>query len=196
MTVVPDSKVPFYGFHIRYKTKTEQRRFIADHARIWLKFQHKRNSTGAVMVDIDDTLIDAYENVNHGFQYMKDLYDEASILFPLHIVTARPDEDHHAVMKMLSNRGFCIPPDRLHMLPTHLYGKDYSHVERFKWETYLKIGKIHNGVVARFGDKMWDVCHIRDLGSGSQLSHVTDRDCYVFMDPSMKGTMSCKLPGL
>ena len=197
--IAEDHKVPFPAFFVRHKNKTEQRRFIATQSLQWLKFQHERGCLGAIMVDIDDTLIDYNECVNNGFQYMKDLYRDAAVMFPLHIVTARPDEDHHSVMKMLATRGFSIPPDRLHMLPTHLYGKDYSHVERFKWETFLKIGKLHNGVVARFGDKMWDVAHIRDLSDSyrgsSQFSHVSDRDCYIFMDPSMKGTVSFKLPG-
>ena len=194
MTVVEDPKAPFPGYFVRYKTKTEQRMFVAFHAYNWLRYQYKRGSAGAIMVDIDDTLIDGNESVHHGFQYMKELYNQAGIMFPLHIVTARPRDDHHIVMKMLSARGFCVPPDRLHMLPTDHYGKDTKYVEDFKWKTCMEISRLHHGVVARFGDKLWDCAHIKSLRD--DLSHISDKDCYIFRDPRMKGCISYKLPGV
>ena len=146
MTIELDDTVSFPAYFVRCKTKTEQRKFVATHALHWLSFQKRQGSLGAVMVDIDDTLIDGNECVMHGFQFMKELFDEASVLFPVHIVTARPDDNHDVVMRLLQKRGFCIPPDRLHMLPAHLYGKDYKYVEEFKWNTFLKIGKAHKGL--------------------------------------------------
>jgi hypothetical protein len=193
LTVHTDPKVDFRAFHVRSRSKTDMRLFVATHALPWLQHQHRRGSSGAVMVDIDDTLIDGNENVVHGFQYMKALYNEVQLLFPLYVVTARPDEDRDKVMKMLHRRGFCIPIDRLLMLPTEHYNKDLAHVERFKWRSYLEIAQAHDGVVARFGDKLWDVAHHASLHT--YLSHVKDRDCYMFVDPNMKGTVSYKLPG-
>lgn len=96
-------------------------------------------------------------------------------------------------MKMLQSKGFCIPPDRLHMLPAALYGKDYKFVEEFKWKCFKDMALQHGGVVARFGDKLWDVAHLKSLRS--YLSHIKNKDCYVFMDPCLKGTFSAKLPG-
>ena len=193
--IVLDPRVDFFAYHVRYKLKTQQRQYISALAIAWIRFQKKRGCSGAVMVDIDDTLINGNEAVVHGFQYMKELYLAASLLFPLHVVTARPLDEHANVMKMLADRGFSIPPDRLHMLPTHLYDDDRvsSHVEKFKWQTALKIGKAHGGIVARFGDKLWDVAHYESLQT--YLKHVRDADCYVFMDPALQGTASFKLPG-
>lgn len=193
-TLISDDRVSFPAYYVRYKSKTDQRMFIAFHAIQWIRFQHKRRTLGCVMLDIDDTLIDGNENVVNGFQFMKDLYQEIQTMFPVHVVTARPHDDHARVMKLLLSRGFCVPPDRLHMLPTEHYGKDYYYVEEFKWNTFLTIAREHNGVVARFGDKMWDVAHKQSLTS--YLSHVQDRDCYIFLDPKQKGTASFKLPGL
>lgn len=189
-----DKNTHFALFHVKAKTKTEQRMFVAFHAYDWIRFQYKRGMAGAIMVDIDDTLIDGNESVNHGFQYMKELYNDVGVLFPVHVVTARPLEDHHIVMKMLKERGFVIPPDRLHMLPTEFYGRGNSHVENFKWKTFLAIAKQHGGVVARFGDKLWDVANAHTLHT--TLAHVKDEDCCIFYDPSMKGTVSYKLPGM
>lgn len=194
MNLAADPQVPFHALFVRgTRSKTEQRRFVATNALTWLKVQKKLGRTGAIMVDIDDTLIDGNESVAHGFQFMHLLYEEASLLFPIHIVTARPDDDHSNVMGLLKKKGFCIPPDRLHMLPANEYGKSLDHVERFKWNAFQKIRHLHGKVVARFGDKLWDVAHLDALHT--YLSHIHDRDCYIFMDPNLGHVYSAKLPG-
>ena len=193
MLVKMDENLPFPFYTVKCKTKKEQRQYVASHANMWLSLQKKRGAKGAVMIDIDDTLIDSNGNVRGGFEHMKELYLSKSLDFPFHIVTARPDDDHEYVMGMLSRRGFHVPPDRLHMLPAQHYGKAYSYVEDFKWKTFLKIAQQHSGCVARFGDKMWDVAHFEALKS--YLSHVDDKQSCIFLDPSQKGCVSYKLPG-
>lgn len=145
------------------------------------------------MVDIDDTLIDGNERVAHGFEFMKRLYEGASLLYPVHVVTARPDSDHASCMRMLRERGFSIPPDRLHMLPAHLYDGPSRHVEEFKWKCYCRMKAQHGGVVARCGDRLWDVAALSSLTT--YLSHVRDEDTYVFWDPVLCGCLSVKLCG-
>jgi hypothetical protein len=153
------------------------------------------------MVDIDDTLVDANETTRYGFESMLTMYQEASLLYPVHVVTARPDDQHGNVMQLLRSRGFSLPPDRLHMLPEHLYGKGHEHVERFKWGCFKNMMRTHGGVIARFGDMLWDVAALDSLhpsptaSEAGYLSHVKDGDCYMFMDPKMPGTASFKLPG-
>ena len=196
MLIIRDTQVSFPAYFIRgTRSKTEMRMFLALVAKSWLTFEYKKGKRGAVMMDIDDTLIDGRENVAHGFEFMQDLYKHLSVLFPIHIVTARPDDEHQNVMQMLVKKGFCIPTDRLHMLPAKFYGKDYSHVEDFKYDCYCRIVKRHGCVIARMGDKLWDVAHMKSL-RGGYLSHVKDKDCYLFKDPSMGPCVSCKLPGL
>lgn len=195
MHIVQDQKVTFPAYFIRgTRSKTDLRMFVARVTKQWLMFEYAQGTRGAVMIDIDDTLIDGRENVAFGFEFMHELYQYLSIYFPIHIVTARPDDEHTNVMKLLMKRGFCIPPDRLHMLPEELYGKDYCHVEDFKFNCFLRISKRHGCVVARLGDKLWDVAHMKSL-RGGYLSHVKDKDCFVFKDPMMGSCMSCKLPG-
>jgi hypothetical protein len=194
--LVKDTTLHFPAYLVCSTRKTEQRQFVASHATDWLALRKASGAKGAVMVDIDDTLIDGNESVGNGFQYMKSLYEKASKLFPVHVVTARPDDEHARVMQLLSTRGFSIPPDRLHMLPAALYGEDESHVVRFKWDAYQRIRHEHGGVVARIGDKLWDVAHIESMHADTgSLRHVRDEDCIVFSDPRQKGTVSYKLPG-
>lgn len=189
---VSDPKVPFPAYFVKAKSLTAMRQAVADHALTWLKMQNRRGSTGAIMVDIDDTLIDHSDSVRDGFQFMRHLFEEGGLMFPIHVVTARPLDQHSFVMRLLKEKGFCVQVDRLHMVPTHLYGNREA-TGLFKWNTYLKIGHMHNGVVARFGDTMWDVAHHSSLNT--YLKHVSQRSCYIFRDPSMKGTLSAKLPG-
>ena len=52
----------------------------------------------------------------------------------------------------------------------------------------------HGKVVARMGDKLWDVAHM-DAMRGGNMSHVADKDCYIFRDPRLNSCVSVKLPG-
>lgn len=195
LKLVRDPGPPFAAYFVQgTRSKTELRKYCAKCAESWLLFQQRHGLRGAIMLDIDDTLIDGKEAVAFGFEFMRELYDTLSIYFPIHIVTARPDDEHANVMKMLRSRKFHIPPDRLHMLPAHLYGKSYAHVEDFKFDCFQRLQKRHGRVVLRMGDKLWDVAHMASMRGGN-LSHVKDRECYVFYDPRMGSCMSCKLPG-
>lgn len=194
MQVVDDTKVDFPASFIKPDGhKQEQRKLVAEHALAWITYQKGVGARGCIIFDIDDTLINGKESVSGGFEFMVHMYTKVHKLFPVHIVTARPNEDHASCIDMLEAKGIVIPPDRLHMLPTHLWGQDTKYVEEFKWDCYKKCLKMHDGVVARFGDKLWDVAHIQSLRT--YLSHVHDRCCYIFFDPYLNGSLSGKLPG-
>lgn len=193
MQLVRDPKVGFPAYYVKARAKTEQRAFVAQHALLWLKFQHERGAAGCVVFDIDDTLIDGNEAVVHGFELMVQLFTTVGQWFPVHVVTARPDDRHAEVMRLLQRRGLHVPPDRLHMLPARLYDSPTRHVEEFKWGVHERLVRAHGAVIARFGDKLWDVAHYESLRT--YLGHVADRDAYVFFDPALRGTLSGKLPG-
>ena len=188
-----DERAPFHGFFLRHDTKTNLRRHEAEAAIVWLRVMKRLGKRGAILFDIDDTIIDGNECVRYGFEDMKELFTFASRHFPVYIVTARPDDQHGYVMSMLQKRGFSIPTDRMHMLPSEEYGRSSTYVEKFKMDSYRKIFNEQRGVLARFGDKLWDAAHIDALRT--TLSHVGDSHTYRFMDPRMPGTYSCKLPG-
>lgn len=176
------------------KRSYDQRRVVAEHAMMWIKSQKEMGVKGCVIFDIDDTLINGREAVTGGFEFMVHMYNMTQQLYPIHIVTARPDEDHSKCMDLLYSRGIQIPTDRLHMLPSKDYfSGDTRLVEKFKWKCYVDCHILHKGVVARFGDKLWDVAHINSLRG--YLRHVEDKHCYIFFDPDMKNTLSGKLPG-
>ena len=194
-TYAKDDTVDFAAHFVRARTKTDQRRFIAHASWLWVRLQQRRGVCGgAIMLDIDDTLIDGHERVDHGFEAMCDFVNVVSLSFPLHLVTARPKDQHDKVMALMRSRGVCVPPDRLHMLPTDLYNGPIRHVEEFKWETSKSISREHGGVLVRIGDRLWDVAHLRTLDAGT-FEHVQEKDSYIFRDPALRGTLSAKLTG-
>ena len=94
MHIEQDNRVDFPAYFVTGEGKTQQRKYMAGLAISWLSVQHERGAKGAIMVDIDDTLMDGNESVLNGFQYMHDLYINGGMLYPIHVVTARPDDDH------------------------------------------------------------------------------------------------------
>ena len=72
-------------------------------------------------------------------------------------------------------------------MPTHLYDRSTRHVDDFKWAVHQKLVDDHGAVLAKFGDKLWDVAHRSSLRS--YLGHVSDADCYLFWDPRLNGTV-------
>ena len=197
MLVTQDVRAPFPCYFLRSRDKTTQRKGIAQFGASWCTAQHCRGIEGRVMIDIDDTLINSRESARcDGFQDMLQLYKDINPFFIIHIVTARPDYDKEGCLCMLHKRGFAVDPDRLHMLPGHLYdhSKHIDHdVTQFKWDCFRKLRAMPGMVVARFGDKLWDVAHPDSIPR--DLVHICDRDCIVFLDPRLGGTLSAKLPG-
>ena len=181
-------------------SKTDQRRVVSDYATMWIEHMHSVGVPGCIVFDIDDTLIDGNQSVRWGFEFMVTLYNRFFHKYPVHVVTARPNDDHDRVTNLLKDKGMHLSPDRLHMMPYKEWG-DEKLVEKFKWDCHEKISAEHGGVIAKFGDKLWDVAHIKSLrgdprkGEG-YLSHVTNKDCFIFFDPKLgKFTLSVKLPG-
>lgn len=186
-----DDKVLFPAYVYRDRRKTDARRMVGYDAAVWLRVQHRLGVRGAVVFDIDDTILNYNESVTQGFEEMHALFCEAFRMFPVYVVTARPSDQHEYVMKMLHKKGFCLSPDRLYLLPAEHYGGPSELVEKFKWESVEEIRKCAGRIVARFGDKLWDVAPLAKLHR--ELAHVKDSDTYRFMDESC--VYASKLPG-
>jgi hypothetical protein len=194
---VQDKTVPYTAFHIQGRRVIDLRTYEARSAWVWLHACHKLGETGAIVFDIDDTILNGKEKVCNGFEHMRTIFRDAFSLFSVYIVTARPDDQHSYVMGMLTKLGFSLPPDRLYMLPKDLYDHGTTEdVEDFKWRSCLEIHERHKstgGVIARFGDKLWDVAPASALHA--DLGHVKDTHTYRFIHPLMPMTYACKLPG-
>ena len=172
------------------------RRVVADHALLWIKYQYSSGRTqGCVIFDIDDTLVNHQEQIRQGFEFMTEMYADVHELYPVHLITARPDYTRAKTKEMLKKRNIHIPPDRLHMMDGDEYDNgDSEVVEKFKWDKMKKCMKEHeNTVIARFGDRLWDVAHLHSLNT--YMKDIEETDCCIFFDPYLNGTLSAKLPG-
>ena len=97
------------------------------------------------------------------------------------------------MLQLLKDVGIPVQPDRLHLLPS-AWWNDVEKVEAFKWGKYRELAQAcPGGVVARLGDMLWDVAHIRSLHT--YLSHVEDGHSYLCFDPYMGDTLAAKLVG-
>ena len=119
-SIVKDDATSFPSFIVKGKTLTDKRAFIADAAKTYLGALHKATRKGAVMFDIDDTLIDGHERCQHGFDAMASLYNTLESMYPIHVVTARPDDTKVKTLETLKKRGLVVPVDRLH-IPTDVF---------------------------------------------------------------------------
>ena len=190
----PDTKVPFPAVFVTSDKLTAQRRYVADEAKKWLEEKLRQGKQGAVVFDIDDTLINGNEAVAHGFQYMVELYRWALQHFPVELVTARPEEEKSNVMRMLHKRKLFVGFNNLHMMNTKEYNSgDTTYVKNFKWGKHLDFVKMYkDGVLAKMGDRLWDVAERHS--PSTYLKHVPEELCYIFTDPKLGGTRSFKLP--
>ena len=79
---------------------------------------------GAVVFDIDDTLVDGCERQVHGFKEMVDLarYVQGHPRLRLHVVTARPRDSRAHILKLFAkNMGITLEPGNLWTLSTEHY---------------------------------------------------------------------------
>jgi hypothetical protein len=191
--VKPDRLVPFPAAFVHADNLTALRKYVADEAKKWLREQLKQGRQGAVVFDIDDTLINGNEAVANGFEHMVDLYKWASQHFPVELVTARPADDKANVMRLLHKRGLCVGFDHLHMMvPAEYNSGESTYVKDFKWRKHQDFVRRYGRVLARLGDRLWDVAERQS--PNTYLKHVGDEVCYVFTDPILGGTKSFKLP--
>lgn len=197
--LLTDRSVSFPAFYVKGKNKTETRELLATHAMYWLKNQVRLGKKGALYFDIDDTIISSNNGVSmYGFTFLQDVFKEFQHIFHIHIVTARPERGRAETIDQLKSKKLYVMHDNLHMLDDKVYdhgtNEDFA---RFKWTAYLKIREKHGEVIARFGDKMWDVAHFTALYSDRPyLKHVDDTAGYMFSDPRLRGTASYKCPGV
>lgn len=180
-------------------SKTAKREFVATVGLLWLQYQKRRGRRGAVVFDIDDTLIDYRDKVESGFDAMVDLFQFAARHFCTYVVTARPfeagrqgEEDVQYVHDLLRERGIVLPRERLYLMPLHEYNKGGDATEAYKTRTTESIRRREGVILARFGDKMWDCVASSGLHGAGQYTHVSDGDAYLGRDGH---TVFGKLPG-
>tara|TARA_B100001540_G_C15769579_1_gene625677 strand:- start:181 stop:771 length:591 start_codon:yes stop_codon:yes gene_type:complete len=178
--------------------KSASRYEIAQILKCWFAYHNHIRSRGAIVVDLDDTLINHQQRVTEGFEHIRNALIDASHNFPFYVVTARPVEDHADVLRMVRKLGFHLADRRLYMMKTEEYyetdpKKRDRFSEAFKWESAIEIEENEGRLLLRMGDRLWDA--IPNPGKNeAKFSHIDDRQPFLFFDV-VHQTLCVKLPG-
>jgi len=126
---------------------TNQRKELMDYLDRYLNHCLKNKHTGALVYDIDDTLIEAD---GKEIPAVMKVYKKYAPHFDTYLVTARPAEARYETQKMLNKLD--IPYKGLYLLPV----SDEKDPGEFKWRMRCNFKKKHGRVLAAIGDQVWD----------------------------------------
>ena len=189
---------PYSCYRVDATSKRQKLEVIALVAKLWLRgyglAECSREHTPAIVYDVDETLIDGNQRVSGGYRRIREVFDEGRRAgFSTHLVTARPRSSRRDVLELLERERIVVDSSNLWMMDDGEWERnDPRDVKRFKYDSFKKIRKQHGSVVARFGDRLWDIC--RPDHADTCLRDVQDKECVLFFDPG-QGCLCSKMPG-
>ena len=157
----------------------------------WMRFQAKCGTRGAVVFDIDDTLVDGNEERIHPVARAYRLCQEYG--FRCCIVTARPEsvENRRETMQMLNGHGVSNW-ESFYMMPSSIKVKDVAHISHYKRSCRDDIETRHR-IVANVGDMWHDIVRFPLTGATRIIDTCKDQDCAVLFPPMSHGEVAIKL---
>lgn len=137
---------PVKGGNLKEKTSK-----LCEWASFWLKFKSLCGKQGAVVFDIDDTLVDGKEN--NIIPVVKVYRLALALGFLCYIVTARPESpsNRRYTREMLSKNGIANYQE-LYMMPSKLT-PTFQSISLYKFKMRTDISKQHE-ILCNIGD-MW-----------------------------------------
>ena len=122
----------------------------------WIEGWMKRDAgSGCVVFDIDDTLVDAHEQLVP--EVVAILKKCAALKVPCAIVTARPEAGRAYTREMLRARGILMYASSLDMMPDQEDTVTVSDVCKYKSSKRRALHAKHGAVFGTSGDMWWDV---------------------------------------
>ena len=145
-------------------SRTSQLKKISAYMSKYLKYCDRMNIHGALVFDIDDTIVTENGNKTVRLDEIASIYDKYKHVFPTYLVTARREAGRNYTQNMLHKLGLDGYKE-LHLCPPeHEYDPGV-----FKWNMRRAIKKRHGKVLVACGDQPWDAlpwpvpAHSRDL---------------------------------
>lgn len=177
-------------------SKFAKRTLVAEVGMVWIRSvlaaqQHRSTAKPpAIIFDIDDTLCDSTER---GFDHMIRLFQMARRnSLRLHVISARPEGTRRVVLELLNRLCVGVDSENLYLMTEEEYSTGGPAITtNFKHTNYEKVATKHT-VIARFGDRIWDVARPEVIKS--KLSGCKDEDSFFCVDPKYF-YLSAKLPG-
>ena len=128
-------------------SRKKQRQDLMEYLDKYLRHCDRTKCKGALIFDIDDTLVDHRERP---IREVYDTYQKFRHRFPTYIVTARPSCYRKETEDMLRRNQ--ITYDKLFLLPP----REEHDPGLYKWRLRRQIAKKHGRVLAACGDQSWD----------------------------------------
>lgn len=179
-------------------TVSEQRKKTMQWLDLWLTHEIKKGRRGALIFDIDETVI---ENTNNGEVLIKpvaDLYKKYRDMgLPVYFITARPSVrgNKQETEKMLSRMGLGGYRN-IYLLSKEFYDQGHMGVHKFKHSKRIEVLNICKDVLVRVGDMAWDSLPPSTTfrNDTSILKKIKNEDSYIIFHPK-QNEVSIKLPG-
>lgn len=159
----------------------------------WMEFQKKCDITGAVVFDIDDTLVD--DNEQHIPPVVDAFNTCINLGFKCAIVTARPEgvQNRRETISMLKKNGI-HKWESLYMMPASVKVFDAEHISKYKRSARDDIETRHR-ILANIGDMWHDLVRFPLVGAHKFLEDFDYTSSGVLFPPMSHGEVSLKLSG-
>lgn len=183
-------ELPFCAAIARRGTPETRIASLMNYLSMWLRFKRREGATGAVVFDIDDTLVDEVENkigpVFRVYRLCKQLGFEVAI------VTARPDTpfNRKETVRMLRERGI-DDWESLYMMPTRIQPSAVT-VSAYKRQARDDISERHD-IIANVGDMWHDILRVPFRGDARKVSTLSHHECGVLFPTGSHGEVAIKL---
>lgn len=184
-------EAPFCLARVEGAGFVEKQNFLMTWLECWLRFQATRPITGAVVFDIDGTLINESGQPNDSVVKLYHLCEE--LRFPRCIVTARPEttQNRQETNFMLRKNGV-DGWESLYMMPGMSHEVNISELSAYKRQCRDDIETRHR-ILANVGDMWHDLVRFPLHGPMLPLKVLEMRECAIFFPPMSHGEVAVKL---
>ena len=172
-------------------TESQRIKYLMTWFEYWIRFQARCGVRGAIVFDIDNTLVDDDEKrigpVVRAYRLCQHLG------FLCAIVTARPDGpmNRKETMKMLRSHGV-DDWESFYMMPNSIKIKDTEHISAYKRAARESIASRHR-IVANLGDMWHDLLRFPLHESHRIVKMLSHGDCGVLFPARSHGEVAIKL---
>ena len=176
---------------IKDKSPKHERKIAMSWLKYWLNFNSMIGKNGAVIWDIDETLVD---NDELPYKEVQETWDTCIKKgYTCVVLTARPDfpANRTHTKKVLQRHGF-YPYEALYMMPEDLHPTE-KNVSRYKYAARDDVSKRHK-IIGNIGNRCTDLWRFPQ--KHEVLRNISDSESAIIFPNNSHSEVSIKLPTL
>ena len=182
---------------VRGGTRRAKTSLVVHWLRAWLEAKAASSTRGAVVFDIDKTLVDEDEAA---ITAVTSLYQYCQRYFQCYIVTARPDvPGNRRLTEQMLAANTVRRWRKLYMMPENVHARITDEdslrevVSRYKYAARCDIASRAGRILASISDTWHDLVRY-PLTRGDVVADLSDDDCAIFFPRGSHGEAAAKLP--